>query len=141
MKSNPSADAEYVSDINKKHDGGVKKLIRLLKAWKYRKGVPISSFYLEMRAAKYSSGVSTFILIWDLCLILEELVALELAAMNSPVASGRRINPCSSEANRADALSKTKTAALRARRALEAHNAGKPAEAVAALKLLFEFSR
>jgi hypothetical protein len=51
-------------------------------------------------------------------------------------ASGR-IYATSSDANRTDALSKLKTAASRARKALDAHKADKPATAFEYLDLLF----
>ena len=48
----------YVTEVNSRQNiaGGAKKLARLIKAWKYYNDVPISSFYLEMRAAQYLAG-------------------------------------------------------------------------------------
>lgn len=50
MTTAPTAHAEYVDGSNSK--GGAKRLARLMKAWKYYNDVPVSSFYLEMRAAQ-----------------------------------------------------------------------------------------
>jgi len=55
MTSAPAEHLTYVNDVNAIGGitGGAKKLARLVKAWKYYNDVPISSFYLEMRAAQY----------------------------------------------------------------------------------------
>lgn len=137
MESNPANHLQYVSDANKLHNGDAKKMIRLIKAWKYMQSVPISSFYLEMRGAKHAVDTNPFIIFWDLCLTLEHMASRELAAMNDPTKTGPRFNPCSTETLRLDALSKTTTAASRARRAVTAYQAGKHDEAVVALRLLF----
>ena len=53
MRSSPDAHKAYVRKIDQKLEGKVKPLIRFVKAWKYYQRVPISSFYLELRVAKY----------------------------------------------------------------------------------------
>lgn len=53
MKASPDAHNDYVATINNKLGGKVKPLIRFIKAWKCFRAVPISSFYLELRVAKY----------------------------------------------------------------------------------------
>lgn len=53
MKSYPEAHNEYVNSVNRKFSGSVKTLARQLKVWKYTRNVPVSSCYLEMRAAKH----------------------------------------------------------------------------------------
>ena len=47
--------------IDRQHKGKVKPLIRFIKAWKYYRDVPISSFYLEMRVAKYAEEEETIV--------------------------------------------------------------------------------
>jgi hypothetical protein len=49
--SAPESHNAYVSGIDKKHGGKVKPLIRFVKAWKFKRNVPIRSFYLEVRTA------------------------------------------------------------------------------------------
>lgn len=137
MESNPQNHLTYVTEANKKHDGDTKKMIRLLKAWKYRKNVPISSFYLEMRGAKHAAGIGGFIVFWDLCLTLEKMVETGLSAMNDPTKTGPRFNACSTEAYRQNALSKTRTAAVHARRAVTAYNANQHDVAIRELNSLF----
>jgi hypothetical protein len=134
----PKEHLAYVNDCNAKpRKGCAKDLARLIKAWKYYCNVPVSSFYLEMRCAQHVAGLTTYIHVWDVCLLLEKLQSHELAAMNDPKGASGRIYATSSDANRTDALSKLKTAASRARKALDAHKADKPATAFEYLDLLF----
>lgn len=139
IDSAPKEHLSYVNEVNQKTGvaGGAKRLARLLKAWKYYRSVPISSFYLEMRAAQHVNSQNSFIPVWDLCQVLEKLVDHELAPMNDPRQASGRFHPCSSDAKHTDALSKTETAATRARNALDAYNAGNAKDAFYYLGLLF----
>lgn len=69
--------------------------------------------------------------------MLEKLHDHQLAAMNDPEGASGRIHACSSDSTRIDALSKLKTAAVRARKALEAHRAADIDTAFDYLNLLF----
>jgi len=120
MKVSPDAHNYYVAEVNKKHGGKVKPLIRFVKAWKCYSDVPIKSFYLEMRVAKYADGESSLVYDIDVKRILAMLRDNELAAMQDPMGVGGYIYPCKTEAIKQDALSKLKTAATRAEKALEA---------------------
>ena len=139
LDSAPTAHLGYVNNVNKESDtaGGAKKLARLVKAWKYFNAVPISSFYLEMRAAKYMSGEKSFIPIWDVCRLLEWLRDLGLAAMNDPLGMTSRFFACSTTPKAEEALSKLNTAATRARKALDASRKEDPVTAFYYLNLLF----
>ncbi len=138
ITSAPKVHLGYVNDCNKKpHQGDAKKLTRLIKAWKYYNNVPISSFYLEMRAAQHVSTVDTYIHVWDICLLLEKMKNHELAPMNDPTGASSRFYPCSSDAGRTDALSKLNTATTRARKALEAYRTEDIDTAFYYLNLLF----
>lgn len=139
MDSAPGAHLDYVNDCNAivKVSGGAKKLARLAKAWKYYNNVPISSFYLEMRAAQHVATQSSFIPVWDICQLLEKLDGHQLAAMNDPKGASAPFSACSSDAKRTEALSKLSTGASRARRALDAYRASKTGDAFDALGLLF----
>ncbi|MEZ4530531.1 MAG: nucleotidyltransferase [Thermomicrobiales bacterium] len=126
IQAAPDAHLTYVNACNESPSRGTgKALARLVKAWKYYCNVPISSFYLEMRAAQHVSSVETYIHVWDICLLLEKLNTHQLASMNDPAAASGRINACSSDAKREEALSKLATAAVRSRNALDAHKADK----------------
>lgn len=139
MDTAPRAHLNYVNECNNRDGvkGAAKKLARLAKAWKYYNNVPMSSFYLEMRAAQYITTQSSYIAVWDICGLLEDLNSHQLAAMNDPKGFSGRFHPCSSEVKKADALSKLNTGSSRARKALNAYNADDPAMAFQYLNLLF----
>ncbi|MFD7604766.1 nucleotidyltransferase [Streptomyces mirabilis] len=139
IDSAPAAHLKYVTEVNAepKISGGAKKLARLAKAWKYYNNVPISSFYLEMRAAKYLSGDSLFDPIMDICLYLEYLKNIGLASMQDPKGASGKVYACSTTTKAEDALSKLSTAATRARKALNATNSGDADTAFRNLDLLF----
>lgn len=139
LDSAPTAHLSYVTEINTKAgiQGGAKKLARLAKAWKYYNNVPISSFYLEMRAAKYMSTESSFVPVIDVCRLLEHLNSIQLASMTDPKGASGRFYACSSEVKKADALSRLSTGAIRARKALDAHLNDDPQTAFYYLDLLF----
>lgn len=120
MEVSPDAHNYYVAEVDKKHGGKVKPLIRLIKAWKYYRDVPIKSFYLEMRVAKYANGESSIVYDIDVKNILAMLRDNELAAMQDPMGVAGYIYPCKTETFKQDALSKLKTAATRAEKAREA---------------------
>lgn len=52
IRSNPLKHNEYVNQTRDQIPEA-KRFIRLIKEWKYQRRVPVSSLYLEMRAAKY----------------------------------------------------------------------------------------
>ncbi len=138
IDSAPDVHLSYVNECNEKPSRGkAKALARLIKAWKYYRNVPISSFYLEMRCAQHVALQTTYIHVWDVCQVLEKLEGHELAAMNDPKGASGRFDACSSDAKREDALSKLTTAAGRARKALDAHKAEDPDTAFHYLDLLF----
>lgn len=120
MEVSPDAHNYYVAEVDKKHSGRVKPLIRFIKAWKYYRDVPITSFYLEMRVAKYADGENSIVYDIDVKRILAMLRDNELAAMQDPMGFSGYIYPCKTEAFKQDALSKLKTAAVRAEKAREA---------------------
>jgi hypothetical protein len=136
--STPEAHLRYVTEANKRPvPGAVKQLSRLVKAWKYYRNVPISSFYLEMRAVAYMKGEKSVDYAQDIYYILRSLQSHSLADMNDPTGNTGRIQPCSSDANKRDALSKLDTAVSRASKAKEYYLAGNIADAFAQWDLLF----
>lgn len=117
MQISPDAHNQYVAEVDAKHNGRVKRLIRFIKAWKYYLSVPIKSFYLEMRVAKYASSESVIIYDIDVKNILKLLLDSDLASMQDPMGFAGYINPCNSDALKDDALSKLRTAVTRADKA------------------------
>jgi hypothetical protein len=140
MKTFPKDHNTYVNTVNNKHNGAVKTLARQLKVWKYKRNVPVSSCYLEMRAAKHMDGESSYSPLWDLYLALKKIRDADLADMNDPTGLGSRFGSCSSESNRLDAMSKLDTAVSRALQAKDYEQGGDDARAIERLKLLFDQS-
>jgi hypothetical protein len=137
MKSHPEDHNKWVNEVNNKHNGAAKTLARQLKIWKYKRNVPVSSCYLEMRAAKHMDGESGYSPLWDLYLALKKIKDVNLAAMNDPTGLGSRFTACSSDSNREDAQSKLSTAVARALKAKDYATDGDHINAIAQLKLLF----
>src|SRR5262249_27061725 len=108
-----------------------------VKVWKYERNVPISSCYLEMRTAKHMQGESSYSPLWDLYLTLSKMEDAKLAAMNDPTGLGSRFTACSSESNKADALSNLDPAVSRALKAKDFEHADNHVKAIEQLKLLF----
>lgn len=117
MRVSPDAHNAYVAAVDERHGGRAKALIRYIKAWKYLRGVPISSFYLEMRVAKYADGEKVIIPDIDVARVLRELWDHQLARMQDPMGFSGYIQACKTEALRADALSKLERAVGRAAKA------------------------
>src|SRR5258708_15318562 len=138
MKTSPDAHNAYVAKINEKIGGKVKPLIRFLKAWKYYKNVPILSFYLELRVAKYAEGETSIVYSIDIKNILKLLSDSKLAAMQDPAGISGYIYPCSTDAKKDDALSKLSTALTRAQNARDAEAADKIKDAFDWWDLLYD---
>lgn len=124
MKASPDAHNAYVRYVNDKRGGKVKPLIRFVKAWRYFRYVPISSFYLELRIAKYAHSEEAIIYDIDVKRVLRSLYDGKLAAMQDPMGVSGYIPACKTDAFRADALSKLATAVIRAEKAVEASSRG-----------------
>lgn len=117
MRVSPDAHNAYVALVDEKHAGRAKALIRYVKAWKYLRDVPISSFYLEMRIAKYAEGEKVIIPDIDVTRVLQDLWDHQLANMQDPMGFSGYIRACKTEAQRNDALSKLARAVGRATKA------------------------
>lgn len=139
LESAPEAHLAYVNECNTKPgvSGGAKELARLVKAWKYYREVPISSFYIEMKAASYMAGEKSILYSVDVYDLLNGLLTDELSAMNDPTGATGRIYACSSDANKTDALSRLERAVGRAKNAIDYERAGNTAEGFRQWDLLF----
>ena len=137
MRASPDAHNAYVAQINEKLGGKVKPLIRFIKAWKCFRDVPISSFYLELRVAKYASGEQTIIYDMDVKRFLCQLRDCNLAAMQDPMGVSGYIPACKTQALWEDAISKLDTAAARAEKAREEAENGNVAGAFEWWRKLF----
>lgn len=126
----PSAHIAYVNMVNNKLDKKVKHVIRLVKAIKHARNIQMSSFYLELRVAKYCEGETYISYEEDVYRVLNRLVEDGLANMRDPLGISGYIEPTSTAAQKEDALSKLTTARNRAKWAIEAQKAGNHAEAL-----------
>jgi len=137
MNASPDAHNAYVSYINEKRGGKVKPLIRFIKAWKYFRDVPISSFYLELRVTKYAEGEKSIVYDIDVKRVLSQLWDKQLADMQDPMGVSGYIPACKSDALHEDALSKLSRAVARVEKALEAKTVGKISDAFYWWRLLY----
>jgi hypothetical protein len=138
MEASPDAHNAYVRTIDDKLANRVKPLVRFLKAWKYIRDVPISSFYLELRVAKYAYQEKSIIHEYDVKRVLAQLWDCQLANIQDPMGISGYIPACKSAAAKADALSKLATAATRAEKARDASSKGDISGAFDWWRLLYD---
>ena len=137
MKASPDAHNEYVRSVDSDLSGKLKPLIRFIKAWKYFQNVPISSFYLELRIAKYASGKTSILYSRDVKNIFAHLENINLAMISDPMQISGYISPCKSDTDLSIAKSKIKTALSRATKAYEEERAGNIKQAFYWWNMLF----
>jgi hypothetical protein len=121
--SAPDAHNRWVNRQNDRLGKKAKPLVRLLKAWKYSTGAPVSSTYLELRTAKYLSGEDSVVYSIDLDRMFRRMIDAELAPMNDPLGVVSRIRACSSDANRRAALALMRQARTALAKAYDAERA------------------
>jgi hypothetical protein len=138
MRISPDSHNDYVARVDKRLNGRVKPLIRFVKAWKFYRNVPISSFYLEMRVAKYAEGESSIIYDLDVLRVLRSLWNHQLASLQDPTGFSGYVSPCKTEVQRQDALSKLGTALARADKAWSSSSNGKVLDAFEWWRLLYD---
>jgi hypothetical protein len=136
-RASPDAHNSYVASVNARLGGKVKPLIRFIKAWKCFREVPISSFYLELRVAKYAAGEKSIQYDIDVKRVLCELRDCNLAHIQDPVGISGYIAATKSDVAFEDALSKLNTAAARAEKARDAAYAEKISDAFYWWRLLY----
>ena len=137
MLSSPSAHNAYVRKVNEDLNDKVKPLIRFIKAWKYYRNVPISSFYLELRVAKYAEGESSIVYDIDVKGVFSHLDSIDLVRMQDPMGISGYISPCSTQTQLDDAKSKLATALTRAQKARDAEARGDTKDAFCWWNLLY----
>ncbi len=137
MDAAPDAHKAYVVKQDDRLSSKVRPLVRIIKAWKFYRNVPISSFYLEMRVAEYATGESSIIYSYDVKRFLCWLRDIGLARLQDPVGVSGYIYPCKTTAQAEDAISKLGTAATRASNALECEKTEKISDAFDWWRLLY----
>lgn len=137
MESIPDAHTEYVRKIDYQYDNKVKPLIRFIKAWKFYNDVPIRSFYLEMRIAKFALDQEYIEYEIDILCALRYLRNSALAPMHDPLEISHMIGANSTENNRLISISKLNTAISYAEKSIEAKKNGDIKEAFEQWNYLF----
>lgn len=137
MRTSPDAHKAYVDGADSLHNGKVKPLIRFIKAWKFYRSVPISSFYLELYVARYAQAETSIVYHADVQIILSRLNSENVAPIDDPMGVSGKISPCESEAGWLESLSKTETAATRAENARSAGEDGRIERAYESWRILF----
>ncbi len=117
MLSSPQAHNAYVEQHNKRLNGKLKLLIRLVKAWKFNHHVPISSFYLELRITKFLEDKKKINYDVDLYGIIKKLYDIQLANIQDPMKVSGVIKACATDIKKQSALSKLTRALSRAQKA------------------------
>lgn len=112
--SSPDAHNAYVLDTDKRLSGKAKPLIRFIKAWKYFRNVPISSFYLELRVTKYLADETAVVYSIDIRNFLGWLNKNNLPGIQDPTGVCGMVYPCRTDVQLKEARSKLETAARRA---------------------------
>jgi hypothetical protein len=140
MRASPDAHNHYVNEQDLRLDRRVKSLIRFIKAWKYLRSVPISSFYLEMRVAKYCETEKTILYEHDVRRVFKMLWDCQLADMRDPMGITGSVPACKTAIKRADALSKLQTAFTRSDNAIVASSSGRVSDAFDWWRLVFDYT-
>ncbi|MFA5898218.1 MAG: nucleotidyltransferase [Hyphomicrobium sp.] len=140
MFSAPDSHGAYVGDIDARLDYRVKPLIRFVKAWKFMRNVPIRSFYLEIRTAKYAGAEKSIIYDIDLLRVFREMLAEGLQDLPDPRFPDDPyvVKACRTELHRAEALSKLARTAEWAAEAWEHKQAGRIRQAFERWSLVFD---
>ncbi|MGR5334299.1 SMODS domain-containing nucleotidyltransferase [Vibrio gigantis] len=138
LRSCPDIHNCYVREVDQKHNGKVKPLIRFIKAWKYYNNVPISSFYLELQVTKFCNSESSVLYHFDIYTVLNNLLNNNLANMRDPMGVSGLISPCESDAKWHEAMSKLRTAVTRANHAKIAASNDRIQDAFHWYNLLFD---
>ena len=123
-KASPDTHNTYVREADQRLSNKVKPLIRFIKAWKYFQNVPISSFYLELRIAKYASNKNSIVYSIDVHEVFALLDRVGLARIQDPMGVSGYVSPCRSDSELSTAKSRLTTALSRARKAREAEKVG-----------------
>ncbi|MGF9660645.1 nucleotidyltransferase [Arthrobacter crystallopoietes] len=138
MLSGPQKHLKYVNEANR-HQSETKKVARLLKLWKAKRNVPVSSFYLEMRTAQYMKTQYTPVGVMDgLGGVMSAMVKDKMAGFLDPTFTAGFIDPTSTSNYHVEALSKLNTASSHLLISTIEDLGGDKLGAIATLRKVFE---
>jgi hypothetical protein len=142
MFSSPESHNAYVREADTIHGGRVRRLVRLIKAWHWLRGVKVRSFYLELFVTRYAMAETIIIYDIDVRNILRLLSDQRLPSIIDPrfPNDGRIIQPCSTALLHSDALARTERAACWADEAVSARFQGQMSIAFNKWDLIFNYS-
>jgi hypothetical protein len=135
--SSPNAHATYLDESDKLTQGEIKPLIRLVKTWKYRRHVPLSSFYLEIFVCTMNGKWTGGSYSERLCTLLSQLAVADLHSVDDPSGISGEVSPCDSEILLKEAMLRLHTATLQAEKAWKAEQQGHMGEALQWWSLVF----
>ncbi len=138
IKASPEIYNAYIREVDQRLEGKVKPLIRFIKAWKYYRQVPISSFYLELGVTKYAENKKIIIYDLDIYQFFLYLKNLELSPLYDNIGISGYTIPCSNEVQQINALSKLSKAVLLTKQAIEAKEKGNIREAFDWWNILYD---
>ncbi|MFB2583514.1 hypothetical protein [Herbiconiux liukaitaii] len=137
VRHKPAARSVLLSRLD--DDGSVRRLIRLLLAWKHRQEVPISSYYLETAAVRQALQQPSFSVLWDACWVWERLRLDGLTRLPDPTAPGEKqsVRAAATLAGAVEAQYPIERAATSARAAVNAYIDGDLETSGAYLRMIF----
>ncbi|MDX2360838.1 MAG: hypothetical protein QNK23_08535 [Crocinitomicaceae bacterium] len=137
-ESSPEMHNAYIKQEDTRLNGKLKPLIRFVKAWKFYRNVKISSFHLELRIAKLMKDETTIDYSIDLYTIFKWLEDNNIPAIQDPMGISGLILPCNTAIQKADAVSKIKTARSRIEKARSFERNGDAKSAFAYWNLVYD---
>ena len=125
LRTNPVAQQHWFDDCQRRSGarGSVSGLARLAKAWQHYRSVPLSRFYLEVRAAAFMAERDTVVYPREVRRFFAELVEDGLAPVPDPTGRGS-VHACVDEESRVFALTQIANAEERAGWALMEQRVG-----------------
>ena len=129
MNASPDAPRGHIESLDRDLDGRLRPLIRLLKAWKHYRQVPVSSFYLELRGVEYAFGEKTIVYTVDFPNVLQVLWDDQFAEVRDPKGIEGRVPARLTRKAKKTAISRLRTALYHTSRAQEAAAEGNVPEA------------
>jgi hypothetical protein len=129
MMTSPDAHSAYIETADLDLDGKLRPLIRFLKAWKYFRDVPVSSFYLELQCVAYAVSEKMIVYTVDFQNVLQLLWEDQFADVQDPKGVSGYVPARLTYAGKKAAISRLRTALYHVGRAQEAAAEGQVEEA------------
>ncbi|HDQ72470.1 MAG TPA: hypothetical protein ENN19_10280 [Chloroflexi bacterium] len=124
MTSSPDARRAIIETVDGDLEGKLAPLIRLVKAWKYFRRVPISSFYLELRCTQYAAHERMLVYSVDFGRVLQEIWDDQFGEIKDMRGIAGTVASRLARADKKVAVSRLRTALYHVSRAQDATSAG-----------------